>query len=130
MQIVLTLDGSTATGRNAYYKTMSTILSLLQTNNIGPNALQLFVVHYNGGTPRVYKFQTAADVNVNLELMENQGFASYAGAKPNTAAILEVVSDTVGKYVSREKPRAVWLLGGMKVSQCFLSLHLKCQRCI
>jgi hypothetical protein len=115
LQIVLTLDGSSATGKDGYYKTFYMILTLLRTHTLGSGNLQLYVCVHRGGSVNVMKFKSQSEISVNLNLLSTS-YWSYTGVSSNVVLVLQKVQWVVQFYFSSSQPKTIWLCGGMQVS--------------
>jgi hypothetical protein len=113
LQLVLTLDGSSATGRDGYYRTFYMILTLLRTHTLGSGNLQLYVCIHRGGSVNVVQFRSTSDLS-NLNTLTSS--FSYTGVSSNVIIILQKIQWVVENYFSTNQPRTVWLCGGMQVS--------------
>ncbi|XP_064643714.1 sericin 1-like isoform X19 [Lineus longissimus] len=114
LQLVLTLDGSGATGKDGYYKTLYMILTLLRTYTLGNGNLQLYVCVHRSNQVSVVRFTSESDLSSNLAILSTS--VSYPSAPSNTIILLQKVQWVVETYFATTRPRTVWLCGGMAVS--------------
>ncbi|XP_064644083.1 uncharacterized protein LOC135497960 [Lineus longissimus] len=115
LQLVLTLDASSTTGKDGYYETFYMILTLLRTHSLGSGNLQLYVCVHRGGQVNVVQFKSQSDISANLNLLSTT-YWSFTSVSVNVVLVLQKVQWVVQNSFSSYQPKSIWLCGGMQVS--------------
>ena len=107
LELIITLDSSTATGEVAFNKTKAFILYILDHYAFGYGSMRMVIVYYSGSIT-VYEVTSQSMVTPNRRLIEE---LNYRDAPPKIMLVMETIETLATTFISKVSKRLLKATG-------------------